>query len=151
MNNNDEMNQGTADGWEVISTYTRTQALADGTLIDAGQMACEAGWKIPVALTAAVWADCVAWTKEDTDRKRIGQDVEGRLWDVLWMARVAARSHIARCKNEPDTDPSRCAMVVYRVPRAGHTGDPELVELKIIIDGGDNGEPVATILEPLED
>lgn len=152
MSNNDEMNQSAADGWEVISTYTRADAIEEGTLVDAGKTAREAGWKVPVALTAAVWSDCVEWTQADTDRKRVGQDEDGRLWDVVWMAGVAARAHIARCKNDPNTDPSRCRMQVYRIPRAGHACDPELVELKIIIDGGDDdGEPVATILEPNED
>ena len=47
---------------EVISTYSRAQAIEDGVLIDAGSMASEAGFKWPVALTSAVWADCVAWT-----------------------------------------------------------------------------------------
>lgn len=137
--------------WEVISAYTRAQALADGVLVDAGKTAREAGWKVPVALTAAAWADCVEWTQADTDRKNVGQDEDGRLWDVVWMAGVAARAHIARSKNDPNADPSQCRMQVYRIPRAGHACDPELIELKIIIDGGDDGEAVATILEPNED
>lgn len=142
---------GAFDGAPMVYSYTRSQAIEDGVLIDAGPMAREAGWKIPVALTAAVWADCVAWSVEDTGRKMCSQDEAGRLWDVLWMAKVAARSHIARCRNEPDADPSHCAMVVYRIPRTGCRVDPELVELKIVIDGGDDGQPVATILQPMED
>lgn len=43
------------------------------------------------------------------------------------------------------------AMVVFCVPRSGTTIESECVELKIIIDGGDTGEPVATIIEPRED
>lgn len=39
----------------------------------------------------------------------------------------------------------------FCVPRSGATIEPECVELKIIIDGGDTGEPVATITEPRED
>jgi hypothetical protein len=45
---------------EVISTYTRAQAIEDGVLVDAGSIALEAGFTGPVALTSAVWADCVA-------------------------------------------------------------------------------------------
>jgi type I site-specific restriction endonuclease len=37
---------------EVISTYTRAQALEDGVLVDAGAMAHEADFKWPVAITA---------------------------------------------------------------------------------------------------
>ncbi len=33
----------------VISTYTRAQAIEDGVLVDAGSMAQEAGFKWPVA------------------------------------------------------------------------------------------------------
>ena len=35
---------------DVISTYTRAQALEDGVLIDPGTMAAEAGFKWPVAI-----------------------------------------------------------------------------------------------------
>lgn len=136
---------------DVISSYTRAEAIADGVLADAGDMAREAGWKIPVALTAAAWSDCVEWTEDDSKRKRCGQDEAGRLWDVLWMSMIAAKRHIARCETHPDTDPSRCRMSVYRIPREGRGIVPRLTELKIIIDGGDDGEPVATILLPGED
>ena len=37
---------------EVISTYTRAQAIEDGVLVDAGPMAKEAGFNWPVVLTA---------------------------------------------------------------------------------------------------
>ena len=63
---------------EVISTYSRAQALEDGVLVDAGEMATEAGFRIPVALTAAVWSDCVAWTDADS-AGQVHQDPSGRL------------------------------------------------------------------------
>mgnify|MGYP000128521510 CR=1 FL=1 len=63
---------------EVISTYSRAQALEDGVLIDAGHMAKEAGFRWPVAITAAAWDDCVAWTDEDS-RTQVPQDLAGRL------------------------------------------------------------------------
>ena len=40
---------------DVISTYTRAQAIEDGVLIDAGNIAQEAGFQWPVAVTSAVW------------------------------------------------------------------------------------------------
>jgi len=46
---------------EVIDSYTRAQAIEDGVLIDVSNAAKEAGFRIPIALTTAVWADCVAW------------------------------------------------------------------------------------------
>ncbi len=69
---------------EVISTYTRAQALEDGVLIDAGSLAQEAGYRWPVALTTAAWEDCVAWSEADNARQ-VHQDEAGRLWDVLYM------------------------------------------------------------------
>ncbi|MCP4286877.1 MAG: hypothetical protein GY792_20935, partial [Gammaproteobacteria bacterium] len=54
---------------EVISTYTRAQAIEDGVLVDAGPTAKEIGFRFPVALTSAVWADCVAWTDSDSQKK----------------------------------------------------------------------------------
>ena len=76
---------------EVISTYTRAQAIEDGVLIDTGSMAQEAGFKWPVAVTSAAWADCIAWTEDDSD-KQVYQDQSGRLWDVLFMASHAVRT-----------------------------------------------------------
>ena len=61
---------------EVISTYSRAQAFEDGVLVDAGEMATEVGFRIPVALTAAVWSDCVVWTDADTERQ-VHQDQFG--------------------------------------------------------------------------
>ena len=77
---------------EVISTYTRAQAIADGVLVDAGSMAKEAGYRWPVALTTAAWRDCVAWTDADSEAQ-VHQDPSGRLWDVLFMGAYAIRTH----------------------------------------------------------
>ena len=126
----------------VISTYTRAQAIEDGVLVDVGSTAQEAGFKWPVALTAAVWADCVAWTEDDS-RQQVYQDESGRLWDVLYMASHAIRSS----KDSGD----RLLFQLYRVPRDGHSTDAVLVTLKLIVGPGDTGEPVVTILLPQED
>jgi len=126
----------------VISTYTRTQAIEDGVLIDAGAMAREAGFKWPVALTSAVWADCVAWTEDDS-RQQIYQDESGRCWDVLYMA-----SHAIRTSKESG---DRLLFQLYRVPRNGQSMEAELITLRLIVGPGDAGEPVITILQPHED
>ena len=126
---------------EVISTYTRAQAIEDGVLIDAGSMAREAGFKWPVALTSTVWADCVAWTEDDS-KQQVHQDQSGRLWDVLYIA-----SHAIRTSNDPG---DRLLFQFYRVVRDGHSTEAVLVTLKLIIGPGDAGEPVITILLPNE-
>lgn len=127
---------------EVISTYTRDQAIEDGVLIDTGSMAREAGFKWPVAITADAWADCVAWTEDDSDRQ-LHQDQSGRLWDVLFMA-----SHAIRTGSGSG---DRLLFQLYRVPRNGRSMEAELTTLKLIVGPGDQGEPVITILLPNED
>lgn len=74
---------------EAISTYSRRQAIEDGMLVDISEMAAEAGFNCPVAITRAAWSDCVKWTEADSNRQT-HQDESGRLWDVLWMASLAA-------------------------------------------------------------
>jgi len=73
-----------------ICAYTRADAIADGTLVDVTETAREAGFRLPVAMTAAAWADCVTWSETDNQRQT-HQDESGRLWDVLWMAAITAR------------------------------------------------------------
>ena len=127
---------------EVTSTYTRAQAIEDGVLIDAGSMAQDAGFKWPVAVTSAAWADCVAWS-EDDNRQQVYQDESGRLWDVLFMASHA----IQICSGSGD----RLLFQLYRVPVDGQSVTAELTTLKLIVGPGDHGEPVITILLPDED
>ncbi len=122
---------------DVIHSYSRAQAIEDGVLVDAGPMAKEAGFKWPVALTSAVWEDCVAWTDDDS-RKKPFQDQAGRLWDVLYMASHAIRTS----KDSGD----RMMFQLYRVPRDEHLTEAALVTLKLIVGPGDQGESVITIL-----
>jgi hypothetical protein len=71
----------------VIHSYSRAEALEDGALIDVTSMAREAGFRIPVALTRAVWESYVT-----VPPKVVAQDEPGRLWDILWMASLAGQA-----------------------------------------------------------
>ena len=124
---------------EPIHTYTRQQAIDDGMLIDVSILAREAGFRVPVAITAAAWADCVAWSNADSKRQ-CHQDEAGRLWDVLWMLKLAARRGGSEIRYQ-----------LYRVPRGGRGVKPRLTTLKAICGPGDQGEPVITVLLPGED
>lgn len=127
----------------VIHSYTRGEALSDGVLVEVPpSLAAEAGFRCHVALTAAAWVECVEWREEDTERKGIPQDLNGRLWDVLWMARCAAVA-------SPDTHQTRFA--VYRIPRQGATTAAVKEPLILHIGPGDAGEAVATIMRLGED
>ena len=103
---------------ELISAYSRAEALADGVLVDVTEAAREAGFLYPVALTRAAWELCVALSPP---AKRAGNDVHGRLWDVLMMMRWA----VGRSRGGPDiafellcvttsVRPSRCLLYTSR-------------------------------------
>ena len=72
----------------VIFSYTRQDALNDGIFIDVTETAKEAGIKYPVAVTTNLYNK---WIKPSEALKKMGQDERGRLWDVIWMFRNAAR------------------------------------------------------------
>lgn len=127
---------------EVISTYTRKQAIEDGLLIDVSETAREAGFVVPVAVTSAVWSDCCEW--DERDAKRHYQDVSGRLWDVVSLARWAIRR--ARKGEQQEA----LYYQITRIPRVG-CGRKRNVILKLVSGPGDNGEHVITIMQPQED
>lgn len=120
---------------DVIHSYSRSQAIADGILIDVTTTAKEAGLKLPVALTAAVKAKCVT-----VPAKVVCQDEAGRLWDVLWML----RHYISRSAG------GSVLTFHVRVRNTNRRGTPPIVTLKAVCGPGDNGEPVITIMLPEE-
>jgi len=124
------------NNYQMINVYTREQALSDGLLIDVTETAKEAGIRIPVAITAAVWNEIII---PDEVSKDLGQDEKGRLWDVLWMYYSAVR-------NSKDGG-SHLNYQLYVVIQGSLT----LVTLKGSILPGDSGEPVVTIQLPNED
>ncbi len=71
---------------EIVYSYTRAQAVADGFQVDVTKMAQEAGIRFPVFLTRTVYDAYVTVPTGVT-----GQDEAGRLWDVVWMLRFAIR------------------------------------------------------------
>jgi hypothetical protein len=124
---------------EPIHTYSRAQALEDGYLVDVSEMAREAGIKFPVAMTRNAWADTVEWTEADSKRQT-HQDESGRLWDVLWMLKCAARR-----------GGSQLTFELSRIPRGGRGLRPRWMALRAVCSPGDTGEPVITIMRVNED
>ena len=133
-----------------ISIYTRADALSDGMLVDVSEMAREAKFRIPVAVTTSVWEECIYWPEDEANG--YGQSTDGRLWDVLFLAHCEIAS--AR-GNEQDL--LYKLNVIPRGTKPENTGaiddftGAELRTLKINIGPGDNGEPVITIMQPNED
>ena len=71
---------------EIIYSYTRAQAVADGVQVEVTKTAQEAGIRFPVFLTRTVYDAFVTVPPGVT-----GQDEAGRLWDIVWMLRFAIR------------------------------------------------------------
>lgn len=126
-----------ADFWgEPIHVYTRAEALTDGVLFDVTETAREAGFRVPVALTASVWADVCDLSGQYVVA---GQSPEGRLWDLLFMAVHAA----GRRENR------NASAFVYALIMP--VGDGNNYRAKCHVGPGDGGEPVVTIMRPDED
>jgi len=82
------MSNHQTDFWkdaEIIDSYTADDAIEDGYLTDVGAIAKEAGFKIPVRITSGVFET----VKPSKKAQEYGQDYEGRLWDLLYMCRLA--------------------------------------------------------------
>lgn len=119
----------------VIYGYSRAQAISDDVLVAVSVTAKEAGFNVPVALTSAAWSNCVEWSDRDSGRQTY-QDESAPLWDVLWMAQLAAR----RAQGGIVVFP------LYRVPRGGKGRIPRKVTLHRHIGPGDVAEPVIAVI-----
>lgn len=120
-----EATAGFWDGAEIIHAYTRADALRDGVLYDVSGLAKEAGFVIPVAVTAGVMAAVDA-------NKQPGESEKGRLWDILNVLRFRCRGGGQR--------------IDFQVKIGGR-----IEYLYSLIGPGDNFEPVITILRVGED
>ena len=125
----------------VIHSYTRKNMIADGFLIEVPtDLARQAGFVVPVGILLEVWSDCIAWSDEDSKRQ-VPQDEAGRLWDLLNVLRVKAKT----CSGDT------VRFKLLRIPRDGKSETPTMVELKAVIGPGDTVEPVITVMLPDQD
>lgn len=129
--------KGFWDDAEIISSYSRAQAIEDGVLVDLSAIApavCrESGYKFPIACTAAVWAIVDKAVKN----KRAYNDLNGVLWDILWMSKA--------CKRQIDSTTSLFQVLI------NGAGRQKKFTFKMMIGPGDDSSPVFTILFPEED
>ena len=135
---------------EVISEYTRAQAVEDGVLVDVSKLAYEAGFKWPVAVTRAVYDRYIAVPEELKGQ----QDENGRTWDILWMMWVNVRTgKITGSQGEFKLLVRLPESAEWQTSEARQDEDPRLrlITLKSVSGPGDNGEPVITIMLPFED
>jgi len=125
------------DDAELIYRYTRKDALADGEQIDVSEIAREAGLKFPVFLTRALWDRYVC-----VPAGVRCQDEKGRLWDIVWMLRCAARR----------TSGARMLFRLH-IRNDNSDGTPPLVTLKAMCGPRDidDPQPAITVMLPDED
>ena len=96
----------------------------------------EAGIKFPVAMTSTAYSECIL---PASGVLPLGQDVNGRLWDVLMLLRFGIK------KLPPQED-----RVFFTV---GVWDGAKQVEVKLwaLCGPGDEGEPVITVMLEGED
>lgn len=122
---------------DIIYSYSRAQALADGVLIDVSDFAREAGFKLPVAVSDTLYH---GYLTPPLELAKEGQSLDGRLWDTLSVLRYAIKSASA-------TD--RLSFTVLFAQASDAT--PVSVDLLAVCGPGDSGEPVITIMLPSDD
>jgi hypothetical protein len=138
---------------EPIFSYTRKQALEDGVLKDVTATAQEAGWKWPVAVSSALWNLIVPSAELEAE----GQSTDGRLWDVVWMASMAAKG-MPDVLEKKVSDREFWFNVILPQRRTDkteikHSADPEGATwtFKVVSGPGDDMEPVVTMMLTNED
>jgi hypothetical protein len=124
-------------GCEIISSYTRADAIADGTLIDITGNFPDIShqlYKYPVACTATVWAIVEAAVAS----KKHCNNFDGVVWDLLWMSQKGVVRKLDESQH------------IFRVIIMG-ADRKRYHDFKIMCHGGDQAEPVLTIMQPWED
>jgi len=122
---------------DLIYTYTRSDALTDGVLIDVTDLAHEAGFKLPVAVSDSLYH---GYLVPPLDLAKAGLSLEGRLWDTLSVLRYAIKS-------SPATD--RLSFTVLF--QMTHDTAPIPVDLLAVCGPDDSGSPVITVMLPSDD
>jgi hypothetical protein len=123
---------------EQIFSYSRKEAIEDGVLVDVTKLASEAGIKYPVAMTSEVF-ETIDPSKLD---KEIGQSLDGRLWDLFTMFKLATRQGGSEIKFN---------FIVHKINPETNRRKKDYVELKAVCGPGDTTEPCVTIMFPSQD
>lgn len=128
------------EDFEVIHHYSRKQAIEDGVLVDLMQpesepLVHEAGFRFPIAMTVTAFSETICPIDGELPP---GQDIKGRLWDVLMLLKAAIRAY-------DNTDRIHFTVNVFD----GKRTNP--VQLWALCGPGDDSEPVITLMLEGED
>lgn len=132
----DIIEEGPWADFEIISRYTRSQAISDGVLVDVTAQAKALRITLPVAITDTLFNGYIT---PDAVAEEAGETAQDRLRATLGMMAVAIR----QAKDDSDT-------LFFNVQFTRH-GRPHIVKIKSICGPGDNAEPVITLMLPEED
>ena len=127
--NNDE-------SWNVVYSYSRAQAIADGVLVDVTEEAKAIGFKLHTVVTEHLFH---GYVEPPAGLDGEGQSVIGRLHDLMVLALFAARKAV------------NIDRVTFKVDFLMAPGRKETIEVVAHIGPGDQGEPVLTIMLPEDD
>lgn len=128
-------------GFEVVSVYTRDDAISDGVLADLSALVPDVCREIypgvSVACTETVWRDI----EKAVASKKHCNDIKGVVHDLLWMSKQSLESAVKRGETEYQF---RCIITGIAF-RTMHT-------FKCCLGVCDDGEtPAITIMYPQED
>jgi hypothetical protein len=122
---------------------SREQRLRDGSLVDLSRIACEAGFRAPVAISKEALHKCLAGLPDVAPDRIDGpcssSIAAARLWSMLWAA-AAEVMH----RHEDRT----VFFSAHLDPDDASAAPASDVQLKLVIDAGTTDRPVATILLP---
>jgi hypothetical protein len=113
-----------------MKIHSRETALKEEFIFDISKLATEAGIIYPTAITDTLM--------ELVNNKPKHEDKEGRIWDILTMLKYAIK------KAKPNTSTLKFSLILNEI--LTHKKNPQGIELKAIVHGGDNQEPVITIM-----
>ena len=113
---------------DLISTYTRADAIADGLLIEVTELARQAGFVYRVDVTRGAWESCVCIHDANS-----WQNETYRLWGVLLPLAALIRSGI------------NLEFIPFEAHLLDGAKHAQKFPLRAHLDLGDDGEPVITI------
>lgn len=122
---------------DIIFKYGRKAALDDGVLLDVSELAHEAGFTLPTAISDTLYH---GYLTPPLELAKEGQSLNGRLWDTLSVLRYAIKA-------SPATDRITFTVLFTMTPNT----EPVPVELLAVCGPCDSGEPVITIMTPSDE